>query len=98
MEPITKQQVQELIKYRPFPDFVIQAFNECITESKMKNSSVVKQKDVLKRIVALSGKTAKEVLDNNWLDVEEHYRRAGWKVRHDQPAYNESYDAYFEFS
>lgn len=36
MEPITKAQVQENLKQRIFPDFIIQAFNECITEASIK--------------------------------------------------------------
>lgn len=98
MEPITKAQVQEKLNERVFPDFVIQAFNECITEASIKKSSTVLQKDVLKRIKDLSGKDSREVLDNNWLDVEKHYRKSGWKVSYDKPAYNESYEPSFTFS
>lgn len=98
MEPITKAQVQEKLNERVFPDFVIQAFNECITEASIKKSSTVLQKDVLKHIKELSGKDSREVLDNNWLDVEKHYEKAGWKVTHYKPAYNETGDSYFTFS
>lgn len=98
MEPITKAQVQENLKQRVFPDFIIQAFNECITEASIKKSSTVLQKDVLKRIKQISGKDSKEIFENNWLDVEDHYRQAGWKVHYDKPGYNEDYEASFTFS
>lgn len=98
MEPITKSQVKENLKNREFPDFIIQAFNECISEASIKKSSTVLQKDVLKRIKQISGKDSREVLDNNWLDVEDYYRKAGWKVHYDKPGYNEDYEASFTFS
>ena len=41
--------------------------------------------------------TSKTIYDNNWLDIEDIFREAGWKVTYDKPAYNESYDAYFKF-
>lgn len=98
MEPITKAQVQEKLDERVFPDFIIQAFNECITEAKIKKRDTVYQKDVLKRIKELSGKGSTEVFANNWLDVEKYYEKAGWKVAYHKPAYNESGDSYFIFS
>ena len=35
--------------------------------------------------------------DYNWLNIEKIYEDAGWAVKYDKPAYNESYDAYFIF-
>lgn len=99
VQPITKQQAQEQKSARIFPDFVIQAFNECIAESQLKNSRTVLQKDVVKRIMKLGNiKRSQKIFDEHWLDVEDHYRRAGWTVTFDKPAYNESYEASFEFS
>lgn len=89
MEPITKAQVQEKLDERVFPDFIIQAFNECITEAKIKKSNTVLQKNVLKRIKEISGKDSTEVFANNWLDIEKHYERAGWEVRHYKPDFKE---------
>lgn len=97
MKAITKQEVAEAVGNREFPDFVIEAFNQCIVASKVKNSTTVYQDDVMAIIVQKSGKTRYQVFDNNWLDVEEYYRAAGWQVSYDKPAYNESYKAYFTF-
>jgi hypothetical protein len=44
------------------------------------------------------GVSRQEVFDNQWLDIEDIYREAGWKVSYDKPAYNETYKAYFTFS
>lgn len=98
MKPITKDVVAEQLSNREFPDFVIQAFNECISESKVKGSTTVYQDDVVKRIVKLGKVRRQKIYDNNWLDVESHYQKAGWKVTFYQPAYNESGTAYFTFS
>lgn len=98
MTPITKQQLQDQIKGRILPDFVIQAFNECIYESKLKNSKVVDQEVVLDRIMKLGNVSRQDVFKEHWLDVEDFYRNAGWTVKYDKPTFNEDYKAYFEFS
>lgn len=96
---LTKQQAKENLADRVFPDFVIQAFNECIAESQVNRSGIVLQKDVVKRIMKLGNvRNSQKVFDEHWLDVEDHYRKAGWTVKFDKPAYNESYEARFEFS
>ncbi len=98
MKPITKEEATIQLDNRVFPDFVIQAFNECISESQIKRTKVVTQENVIDRIIKLGNVTKKDVFENHWLDVEEHYRKAGWKVRYDRPGFNEDYKAYFEFS
>jgi hypothetical protein len=97
MKAITKQEVNEAVKSRQFPDFVIQAFNECILESKIKGSNTVEQDDVITKIIAASGATRGQIFENHWLDVEDHYRAAGWVVTYDNPAYNDFYESHFTF-
>lgn len=96
--PITKEQVLNNIE-KQFPSFVIQAFNECIQESKSKGSDKVLQKDVINKIINLTeGKyTASELYSNNWLDIETLYTQYGWSVSYHKPAYNETDDRYFIF-
>ena len=98
--PITKEQAQEKVDDRIFPDFVIQAFNECISEAKIKKTSYVYQKDVVDKILTLAPKGTKRntIFDEHWLDVENHYRKAGWKVEFYKPHYSETQsEAYFKF-
>jgi hypothetical protein len=97
MKAVTREEVNAAALNREFPDFVIESFNECIVASKLKNSTTVKQDDVMDLICAKSGETRQKVFDNHWLDVEQYYRNAGWIVTYDKPAYNESYKAYFTF-
>jgi hypothetical protein len=103
VQPLTKQQVKKNLADRVFPDFVIQAFNECITESNTKGSTTVMQEDVITRILELGSVELgvlerHTIFENNWLDIELHYKKAGWKVKYDKPGFNESYKAYFVFS
>lgn len=35
---------------------------------------------------------------NSWVDFEDLYRKQGWKVVYDKPAYCETYKAYFVLS
>jgi len=98
--PMTKEKTLEEMDNRIFPDFVIQAFNECIAESKMKNKPYVYQKDVVAKILTLAPQGTKRntIFDEHWLDVENHYRKAGWKVEFYKPHYSETpSEAYFKF-
>jgi hypothetical protein len=97
LKPITREEVNAAKAERGFPDFVIQAFNECILEAKIKNTTTVKQDDVIAKIVAASGETRSSIYEKHWLDVEDHYRAAGWIVTYTKPAYNEFFEAYFTF-
>lgn len=86
------------------PPEVIEAFNELIVEG----DGHVKQNDVVERILQkmnarIAGKglppfTRNEIFDRGWLNVEYIYRKAGWNVEYDKPAYNETYGAFFVFS
>lgn len=97
VQAISKEQVQEKIDHRVFPDFVIQAFNECIAESKTRHSNEVTQDAVVERIMKLGSIERAAVFSNNFLDVEEFYRRTGWTVTFYKPQYYEDWKAYFVF-
>lgn len=94
--PIRPKEVADY-KRENFPDTVFEAFNELIVENAGPGPITVRQKDLVKRMVE-KGLTAKEIFDKGWLDVEDVYRKAGWKVEYDKPGYNEDYEAYFTFS
>lgn len=97
MKPIKPSQVQGK-KNAAFPDEVIEAFNELIVENWQGNSATVKQGQVVGRIMAKMQITSAEIYQNNYLDVEPLFRKAGWKVMFDKPGYNETYEGYFVFS
>jgi hypothetical protein len=62
----------------------------------------IDQEDALRLIFKnfkASGKkiSADKVFENGWMDVESIFRKEGWKVTYDKPAYNEPYEAYYIF-
>lgn len=49
--------------------------------------------EVVKAIEDVLGKC-----ETHWLDFEPIFRRAGWDVVYDRPAYNEMYNAFYTFT
>jgi hypothetical protein len=94
-KPVTPKEVVSLKKVL-IPDEVIESFNELIAENYLGGYASFKQKDVVARMVKKGLKSA-DIYKNVWLDVEDIFEKAGWKVEYDKPGYNESYDAYFSF-
>ena len=95
IKPITPDETRAIRK--GIPDFIFEAINSLI----IKNVSAggvarVLQNDILNLIQ--DKMTRESVFSNKYLDIEDHYRDAGWKVKYDKPAYNETYEAYFVFS
>lgn len=95
--PITPSQVVQL-KRESIPSEVIEAFNEMIATSWNGYEAHFTQRDVISMIqnkgLRLSGQ---ELCEKGFLDVEDLFRKVGWKVEYDKPGYNEDYDASFSF-
>lgn len=88
------------------PENVIESFNEMITKHFTGDSAKFRQAEVVELILSKMNKdcengavlvSAQEIYDNKWLNVEDVYESAGWKVDYDKPGYNESYGPTFEF-
>ncbi len=84
-------------KTNNIPDAVFEIFNQLIVENFNGQSATVMQKDVM-NLIRKKIPNPREAFGKGWLDVEDSYRSAGWKVKYDSPGYNESYEAYFVFS
>lgn len=102
MKPISPNEVAAA-KQATLPDFVIQAFNECIAAGWNVDdaASVFSQDDVVRLIILYGGEhihDRQEIFDKRWLDVEDVYRQRGWQVKYDKPGYNEGYPATFTFT
>ena len=98
IKPITPAEVDN----KPIPDEIIAAFNDLIIKNWRNTEAIVHQEEALKLAIKNfkdAGKkvTSEQIFDNGWMDVESTFRKAGWKVTYDKPAYNESYEAYFVF-
>lgn len=99
MKPISPSEVAEL-KQKVFPDFVIEAFNNCIARKFKGRTATIMQNEVLAEIIKLCPHEIDNhyIFKNSWLDVEDVYRKNGWKVTYDSPGYCESYEPSFEFT
>lgn len=85
-------------KKSALPGAVLEGFNAEIARRWDGGQAVVKQSDVIVAILRIdSTLTRDQLFDCGWLDVEPIYRAAGWSVRYDKPAYNETYPATFTF-
>src|ERR1700692_3611370 len=97
VKPITPDEVVPL-KESLIPDEVFEAFNELIAENFSGGSATIRQSDIVARATDKIKAKGGLIFDYKWLDIEDIYRKAGWKVSYDKPGYNESYPAIFEFS
>lgn len=93
-KPITPK---EAAKNKTVPEAVIEAFNLLIAENMSGNCAVVFQNDVVK-LLEKKGYDRSEIFDKSYLDIENLYEAAGWKVVYDKPGYNETYSANFTFT
>ena len=81
------------------PSFVFEAINNLLKKKFRGDKVTIKQDEIRAEIMNLEKRyTRQEIFDNKWMDFEKVYRDNGWNVSYDKPAYNENYDAYFEFS
>lgn len=97
-KPITPRQALKTAE-SAIPDLVFQVFNRLISDKAGASTTgiVLKQVDVVAAL-ELEGLTRAELYAKHWLDVEPHYRKAGWDVLYDKPGYNEDYDAFWRFT
>jgi hypothetical protein len=91
-KPITPTEAEN----KAMPDQVIESFNQLITENYARGKATVYQNAVVDLIVAKMN-ISRTQFNNNWLNVESVYERAGWKVSYDKPGWNESGVAFYVF-
>jgi len=94
--PITPQEVVKA-KKDASPDEVIQVVNRLIGKNWNGHSATIKQDDIVADLASRLDVPRQKVFDELWLEFEDLYRKAGWKVTYDKPGYNETYPATFEF-
>lgn len=83
-------------KIKTFPDAVFEAFNELIVRDFVNGSARVKHYEVVE-LMMKKGLNRDEIFGRGWLDIEDVYHKAGWRVEYDRPGYNETYPATFTF-
>lgn len=86
-------------KITTIPNGVIEAFNELIVKNWNGRSATIRQDDIVCLIkYKIAHVSSQDIYTKHWLDVEQLFESAGWKVEYDKPGYNESYPATFKFS
>lgn len=94
IKPVTPEEAKNRTD---FPDEVIAAFNELIKRNYSGGTSRVTLKEAC-NLIESKGISIREINKNNWLDIKELYRAAGWKVEHEYPSYDESFESYYVFT
>lgn len=100
VEPIKPSEITQII-----PEWVIKGANECIQAhyQELIRESHFTQDELISYVSKYApdyGENANirnMLFKNHWLDIEPTYRRVGWIVNYDKPAYNESYPTNFTF-
>lgn len=97
VKPITPKEVKES-RLNNIPDEVILAVNRALMSESVSGEVqiTVMQSDLIEGIqaqFALAGReiSKEEIFKNKYLNFEDIYKNAGWKISYDEPAYNENY-------
>jgi hypothetical protein len=96
VKPISPDEVATQ-KSKDLPDIVMETWNSMIAQKFSNGKSEIHLKHIRDALAVATGETPFRVRELGYLDIEEIYREAGWSVVYDQPAYNETYDAFYIF-
>lgn len=97
IKPITPQEAKakQVVSIHPT---LIELINEHLVKNAADKSITLKQPELINAFMERHENFDRQKLfDDNMLDFEDAYRKQGWKVRYDKPAYYEGYDAYWVF-
>jgi hypothetical protein len=90
-------------KHNVIPEAVLNVVNQLLRERWDNHTARITQAEVFKEAFAImradgANVTKDDFFKRHWLDFEQVYKNAGWKVEYDRPGYNESYEAFWVFS
>lgn len=82
------------------PPAIFEAVNQLLMEKYRGTGQVIiKQKDIIEKAISIDETlTSSIIFEKKYMDFEDMYRKSGWLVSYDKPAYDENYDAYFVFN
>lgn len=98
---ITPISPQQALNEKTLPDGVMKAINDLIIKNYNGQSFTLKQDTIIQEIcinMQIDSESRQLVIDNKWLDFENIYKKVGWNVVYDGPAYNETYEPTFKFN
>lgn len=90
----------EAMKKSFIPDGVFEIVNDLLEKDvDSKGNATITKDEIVKQIIKKElAKSETEIQNKHWLDIEPHYRAAGWEVEFDKPAYCEDYPSKFIFT
>lgn len=98
VEPIKPKDIMDNLDDIIHPA-VIKAVNAILKEQYRGDSVTILQKDIVKRAKEFCPElTSAEMFEKKHMDFEPLFKKAGWIVKYDSPAYCETYEPSFEFS
>ena len=97
IKPIKPSEVTQHI-----PGWIIRGTNDCILDHyrELTKESHFTQDELIESCLKYAPDeniTRGTIFDNGWLDIEPLYRKEGWIVEYDKPAYCENYPANLTF-
>ena len=96
VKPITPKEIEA---YRQIPDEIFVAVNSLIAEKFNGNYATVKVNEIIARLDLQKMGTNRNTVITKYLNIENHYRNAGWEVEYDQPSYgDDDFESYFKFT
>ena len=93
--PISKITVRKSFE---IPELLIVIVNSMLKQQWDGQQAILFKNDILKKLTAVFDKSEREILQSHWLDIEPHYRKAGYDVEYYRPPYGQVGKAYFKFS
>lgn len=93
-KPISPKDIINL-KEKLIPSDVIDSFNELIAKHFNGNHANF---GISEAISLIKSKMGVQTIENNWLAVEDIYRKVGWVVEFDRAGFCEGYESNYTFS
>lgn len=102
IKPITPEELEQE-KEKLIPSYVITAFNKLIVKNWDYRASSFTQDAIIEEIIKEASSagfliTRDFIFESHLLDIESIFKKVGWHVEYDKPAYCESYPARFRFT
>lgn len=93
---------EDVLKKRvgTIPDYVIDAFNDLLTENYQEDETIIEQEDIIRKILEYSTDdelTRETIFKKHYLNIENLYRNNGWEVYYEKPAFDELFEPFFIF-
>ena len=78
-KPMTPKEAIEL-KRQTTPKVVFDAFNQLLAQGKRGDSKIIFSDREVVALLIKKGISPQEIYNNGWLNIEDLYEEAGWKV------------------